>query len=440
MASQWSGLAPAVNAHLDRWKRSDKEWVNLERADARQKRRGSKDSQFELSTERYPIAYMWSVFARSWGLPTPDGGVVTPETGDSVEGMTISGKEQFVATPASARNGMALMEREHRMLNKAETVYVSSEVVDRVTYAAQSIDPEPLHATDLFSPSGLIVMEKPIRLPDYHPATGEMTDYIHVGIRAIGWTPEAVRIAQPDGYDPVTGAVNVMEQRPGTLIYTYTTNADWKATYAADVMRAIRNGQMTQEQARLVLATESGEVIDPDEFAERSVYSMGTHSGRDHLVPSDVMAWAFGRNWSSRESLDYVPGTVDSAVAYMRRWFLTLMRFSWQKLVVPHSPPPSKKLHTRMVEAKRPKATFSVLRLRRTNADTYETGTGQKLTYRVKTRGHWRNVYVPSLGPPKLEDGSYNPDSHRRQWIEAFWRGPLDGPLGPEHKATVIVR
>jgi hypothetical protein len=93
-----------------------------------------------------------------------------------------------------------------------------------------------------------------------------------------------------------------------------------------------------------------------------------------------------------------------------------------------------------MIEAKRPKATFSVLRLRRSDERTFETGTGQKLTYRVKTRGHWRNVYVPTLGPAKTENGEYNPNSHRRQWIEAFWRGPIDGPLGPDHKATVIVR
>ena len=38
-----------------------------------------------------------------------------------------------------------------------------------------------------------------------------------------------------------------------------------------------------------------------------------------------------------------------------------------------------------------------------------------------------------------LDDDGIDLRQFRRQWIEAFWRGPLDGPLFPEHKATVIV-
>jgi hypothetical protein len=438
MASQWSGLSPAVNSHLARWGRNDKEWQKLQESARRQERQNpGGEKSFALTAEQYPLAYMWSIFARSWGLPTPDGGVVTPEATNPVEGMTINGKEQFISSAASEKNGIALMEREHILLDRAETVYVSGEIVDRITYAAESIDPEPLHATDLFAPSGLIVLEKPIKLPDYHPGTGIMTDFIHVGIRAIGWTPEIVRCTDAEEYDPAEGATNFNEKRPGTMIFTYTTNDDWRNTYARDVTKAMKDGNLTKEEVeRIFLGTE---MADPDDFYNSAVYTMGALAGRDHLIPSDVMAWAFGRKWGQRNDLLYVPGTVDSTVSYMRRWFLTLMRFSWQQLVVPHRPSPSKKMHSRLVHFRRPHALFSVLRLRRTTERTYETGTGQRLTYRVKTRGHWRNVYVPTLGPAKI-DGHYNPASHRRQWIEAFWRGPIDGPLGPDHKATVIVR
>ena len=212
-------------------------------------------------------------------------------------------------------------------------------------------------------PPGLIVLEKPIRLPDYHPGTGIMTDFIHVGIRAIGWTPEVIRYAHPEGYDPAMGALNTTEKRPGTMIFTYTTNEDWKNTYARDVTRAIKDGKLAKEEVeRIFLGTE---MDSADDFYDQAIYTLGAYAGRDHLIPSDVMAWAFGRKWGERATLDYVPGTVDTSVAYMRRWFLTLMRFSWQKLVTADHPVPSKKLHSRMVEAKRPKATFSVLRLRR---------------------------------------------------------------------------
>lgn len=439
MASKWSGLAPAVNAHLHRWQKSDAEWQKVQRHFQREsKRSDSGPISIALTHDRYPLAYMWSIFARTWGLPTADGSVITQAV--PMEGMTINGREQFVSTAASEKNGMGLMEREHRMLERAETVYVSSDIVDRINYASQSIDPEPLFATDLFAPCGLIVLEKPIKVPDYHPGTGIMTDFIHVGIRAIGWTPERIAVPTPE-FDRDRDSEGELERMPGTMIYTYTTNEDWKNTYAAEVDRAIKDGKIRPEEAARIFNPGTDQTISmPGVFSQDAAYTLGALSGRDHLVPSDVMAWAFGRNWSGREQIDYVPGTVDSSVSFLRRWFLTLMRFSWQEIVSPHRPPPSPKLARRMADAKRPNAPYSILRLRRRADQTFETGTGKRLTYRVKTRGHWRNVYVPTLGPARLEDGSYNPSSHRRQWIEAFWRGPIDGPLGPEHKATVIVR
>ena len=132
MASQWSGLAPAVNAHLDRWQRSDKEWQKVQRHFERELKKGVATPSMAMTPEQYPIAYTWSVFARTWGLPTPEGGVITPER-VPMEGMTINGREQFVSTPASDKNGLALLEREHKMLHRAETVYVSGEIVDRIT-------------------------------------------------------------------------------------------------------------------------------------------------------------------------------------------------------------------------------------------------------------------------------------------------------------------
>lgn len=68
------------------------------------------------------------------------------------------------------------------------------------------------------------------------------------------------------------------------------------------------------------------------------------------------------------------------------------------------------------------------------------TGMGIPLEHRVKVRGHWRRVYVRSLGPARLEDGTMNPDSHRLTWIESHWRGPEEGQLGAMHSATSVIR
>ena len=78
MASQWSGLAPAVNAHLHRWQKSDKEWQKIQTVLQRQLKTTPDGSLgITLTPEQHPLAYMWSVFARTWGLPTKQGGVVT---------------------------------------------------------------------------------------------------------------------------------------------------------------------------------------------------------------------------------------------------------------------------------------------------------------------------------------------------------------------------
>jgi len=57
-------------------------------------------------------------------------------------------------------------------------------------------------------------------------------------------------------------------------------------------------------------------------------------------------------------------------------------------------------------------------------------GTGEKtgqLRVRTRVSGHWRNQ---PYGPQR--------SLRRRQWIEPFWRGPEDGPLGPtKHLLTV---
>ena len=417
--TKWSGLAPAVNAHLRRWKKVKDEFDRLQRAV--NTGRGIDGSQM-------PIAGNWAVFARTWGLPQPDGSIVTPTV--AVEGMTINGREQFQYTPASEQNSYALMEREHKMLRSAETVYVSADIVDRVTRAAESMDPEPLFHTDMFTPAGMLILEKPLLIPDYHPRSGVLTDYLHVAMRGLSWGPETISV----DWDKETQA-----SVPGIMLMSYSTNEDWRDSYYHDMRRALADGKMTPSDVGM---TFNGAPVTLEEF-EQTYFDWTMASGipRDMLTPMDAMGWSFGRQWQAKDRPEHEPGMIDTPVAYVRRWFLALMRFAWQRLLVHEHPRLSPKAQKRLVsEFKKPKHEFSVLRLRRTTERTDESGTGTGLQWRVQTRGHWRRVYVPTLGPARLEDGAFNDDSHRLKWIEPFWRGPLDAPLGPLHKATVIVR
>ena len=414
--AKWSGLAPAVNAHLARWQKVEEESKRLDRVSQRSGPTGVTSAQF-------PITANWGIFARSWGLPQADGSVNVPV--QITEGATINGREQFQMNKAAEANGIALMRRERATLHDAETVYIAGDIIDRITYAAQDLEPEPLFYTDVFAPIGLAILEKPLLIPDYHPRSGVLTDYLRVAMRAISWGPETIHAENSEGE---------MQPHPGVLMFSYTTNDDWRQTYHADLVKAVRSGQVDPIAAGMVL--DGNEVTDITDLH----FSGASGLGRDMLSPMDVMPWAFGRPWQHRPHTTYEPGTIDSAVAYVRRWFLTLMRFCWQRILVPEHPEMSRKLSKNVVLFKRPTNQYSVLRLRRTNEKSEATGTGAPLTYRQKVRGYWMRAYCATLGPSRLEDGSWNDESHRLVWIPPGWRGPETGEIGALHKATVVVR
>lgn len=449
--ARWSGLAPAVDAHLERWSK-----VHREQRAIRKDQVGI----VRILMTNNPVLANWAVFARSWGLPQADGSVAVPVLKSDVaaalsdgeiipgdrkigheqidgllDGATINGREQFHWTDASTGNAAPLMEREDRILSEAETVYMAEEIVDRISYAAAELEPEPLFPTDLLTPCGIVILEKPLLVPDYHPGTGDLTDYLHVGIRAIAWGPDTVHSAQSGGWPPGEG--EALKPYPGITMISYTTSEDWKDSYGRDVVAALNKGLIDRQTAGIP----EWEDVRLDDLRPFLNFNMSTGLGPHVLSPCDVMPWAFGKPWVGRDRPVYTPGTVDSAVAYVRRWFLTFMRFTWQRLITHEHPEPSKKLAKRLELSRRPRKEYSVLRLRRYEGEkSPETGTGIPLTYRIKTRGHWRRVYVPTLGSARNPDGSFNDDSHRLTWIEPYWRGPEGAEIGPLHKGTVVVR
>lgn len=417
--SRWSGLAPAVDAHLARWAAIDREWTGIHRA-------ARPDGSIGVPLGRYPNTFAWAEFAKSWGVPDGDGVI---QTHVIVDGETINGREQFDANTLSQGMATQLMGKERDMLRRAETHYVSREVIRRITAAALDMEPEPLFDDDLITPYGLAVLEEPIFVPDLHPETGEVTDFLRVAVRAIGWAPESVgRIAAvDDGGDA----------GPGVLLFIYTTRDDWTVSFQSDIVRAYERGRVTAADLN------APEGITADELRERLGPPRSMHGlARDFLWPLDVCPWRLGTPWRAGRVNMLADGVMDQTVALERQWFLTLMRFCWQRIVVTERQRLSNKASRRIELARgRPATDYSVLRLRRVDErHPQETGTGLPLGYRVLTRGHKRRVWVRSLGPARNPDGSFNEASHRLVWIDEYWRGPEGAPVGPLHKSTVIVR
>ena len=443
--ARWSGLAPAVDAHLARWAAMEKEFEGFLKIRQEVLRDGVYQSQ--VPAVNYPNLVGWAEFAKTWGVPDGDGVIQTPVV---VDGATINGREQFTSNEFAQGMAVQLMEKEVHMLRRAETHYVSAPVIRRITVAADEMEPEPLFPTDLITPYGFAVLEEPIVVNDLHPDTGEVSDFLRVAVRAIGWCPEQVgQVLDPDLVHIPGAMVRKDDGRfgnagPGVMLFIYSTRDDWNASYRDDIVRAVMKGRVDWDTIGVPPGT-AAEEIRARLMPPRSTQSLP----HDALWPMDVCPWRFNTPWKVSPGLaGLVTGEMDSTVALERKWFLTLMRFCWQRLVVAHREKLTKKASKRIELARRrPVGEYSVLRLRRIEDHREKDhGTGPPLMVRQAVRAHWKRVYCPKLGPARNPDGTFNEDSHRLLWMEkggpgiAYWRGPEDGPIGPLHKATTVVR
>lgn len=309
---------------------------------------------------------------------------------------------------------VGLIKMEYDLLNAGETHYVSHHVMTAIEAAAASADDEPIFPTDPPSPSGLIVFEYPMLIPDIHPDKLEVVPELLMPIRAIGWQiRDAIGVANPE-----TGQY---EMRPGIAYVTYTDTDTFNSIYAAKANEL---------------------------FGERGWKEGDDLSTELKMWPTDFSAWAFGAAWKT--SKDLVPvamasdGAVSPHVGSVRRWLLAHWRWMWQRITVGATYRPSKPELKRAVRAGLPEdGHIKVLRLRReiemeTRGEAGEPGFGRLHQWIV--RGHWRRQWFRSLGPARHEDGSFNHDSHRLIWIEPHLAGNPFGPLVTGHNVTSSVR
>lgn len=282
---------------------------------------------------------------------------------------------------------------EHKMLQEAETHYVSNSVMQTITSAGEQSDPDPLFPTDMPAQAGLIVFESPLRAPD--PGLDEGSK---MTVRAIGWKVGPVGQMQPNGS---------IEGKMGISYFVY----------------------------------DNVESPDMEIFAD-----LGTWL-------TDSSGWVFGQPWEAlhtRRISPHQPSTEHIAmihpdVAWMRKWLWAYFRWTWQKLIVSETWNPDRARKRRLDRNKGViDGYIKVLRLRRveyrSGFDRDHESEEMYYDYQFVVRGHPRNQWYPSLGPCYLPDGSKNPDSHRIIWIDPFIKGNPDGPLVIGHNVSSSVR
>lgn len=402
--TRWSGLGPAYNGHMRQLMLAKRDSDYIDKAIFE-----NGGGVVKMSGDIHPVLTRWMSFAKTWGTPEGDSvrSGMRPLDGAFAEESNMTGREQFEYDPNTrGETAIKLLSMESEMLTDAVTHYIAGSIVRKIEGAAELAEPEPIFDTDLTSMSGFAVLEWPILLTDFHPDTGLLDERITLPIRAIGWKVV-------DGI--LSGPTDNRVVGRGVMMYLYTTPDDYVNYYAASLLRVGILGRVVPESVK-----------------------------RDDFIIVDVLPWAFGTSWSGRDTVDHRDTTVPAPVAFIRRWFLSLMRFTWQTILVPTPEFPSKKVSGKwaMLAKSRPHNDCTVMRLRRVvNPDGYEFGgVGIPLDHRVKVRGHWRRQWFRSLGPAYDEEGVWNPNSHRLVWIDEHIRGPEDAPMGATRHATLVVR
>lgn len=336
-----------------------------------------------------PALQHWLGFARSYGQQ----GIIDGATGAVAEDPSIE-----LNSKSNISKAIQIGSFEHRLLNEGITHFVSEEMVKLVSAAAAVSEPEPLFATDLPCPHGLVVLEVPLMLHDLHPKTGVVDERIVLPIRAIGWTS--------------TDAIMSIDGKPnsGITMIAYTDMDSYRTVYLPSVLPI------------------TGEPM-PDLSDERGLQMV------------EFNPWGFGTSWSDggddMQAISVADQTMVSTVAFQRRWLLSLLRLMWQEILVAESNPIERGSFRRMERAgmRRNRASdLKVLKLRRVYRTGTAESTGHTLDHRVIVRGHWKRQFYPSLGPVG------DPDSYRRIWIDPYMKGPDDAPVHIKYSVTSIVR
>lgn len=390
MSTMWSGPGRALQAHLDLF-----ELIGTAARIAEKERIYESDVRGNLTVFQH-ASILTSI---TMTAVKEDQAVVLH--GES--GIGHRDRPSEMLSPDNVMKVMSVLRRERAMLDSADTLYVNHHISETVRLAAESAEPEPLFPTDLPSPTGLVVLERPLLIWDLDPDTGSERPDLIIPIRMIGWATEQVNVP---GRGPI----------PGVTLYLYTDKEAFRRYYIESFKRL---------------------------YPERAAFENWDRHFSVPLWLIDMTGWAFGEPWRTGDPGQHDKvGEIVPVMSFVRRYFMSLMRFYWQRIVVPEHYRPNRGEVRRWHRAKfTEEPHIKVLRLRRiVEAERRgEDTTGWEQNYRVVVRGHWRRQYYPSLGPARNLDGSFNHHAHRLVWIEPHVRGQF-GPLLVGHNVSAMVR
>ena len=239
-----------------------------------------------------------------------------------------------------------IFEVEDLMLNEAQTIFVSEQIIDEIAEAEETLIDTVIIKQDLFTPSGLIILEKPF-IYDLIVEDEQYTEQ---------WSITSICYASLDEQ------INI--------------NLYGKLTKITDT---------------------SGKVLlNENDPSNKYEYTLANDNTRSSICLADITVFGFGET-----GVKY-----DDALLSIKRFLIAFFRLTYEYLERTTETPP-RSSRRRAERENRPLDGYIVnLKLRRT---IYEDKDGEHSSpsYAFRVRGHWKRAYLRSRGFPVGDPRSY---------------------------------
>jgi len=279
--------------------------------------------------------------------------------------LRFSCRENSVDLDASTREmNWHLYEAEGTRLFDCDPIFVSGEMCQVIEFASASFAPEPLLESDLITPRGFLLYEKPFHIPDRFDRP--------ITIAAVSWTR---LFAIPSEDDPEKNSVLML----GPM------GPDSPGAWTAE--------RILQEHHN---AVPHGVAITL--YADSEHEGVHATDGAPPVIPFHLTPWWFGMTFDGNE-VDQ--NDVPTGAAWWWRIVQVTLRLMQQQMVVKHRYRPDRNARREAAKLQMPdETTVVVVRLRREKTKPHEDHEPEPANYshRFIRRGHWRNQPYPSEG------------------------------------------
>lgn len=255
-----------------------------------------------------------------------------------------------------------VFEVEAVMLSKSQTIFVSEEIVDEILEAETTLIDTAIIEQDLFTPAGLIVLEKPLR----YELPVDDNEYIET------WLVTSICYTSVDEQININIYGNLESIRTASGELAYSVDDDKNEYIYTKAVKAI-------PRSRTCLA--------------------------------DITVFGFGET-----KIAY-----DDSLLQIKRFLIAFFRLTYEYLER-HTETPPRTARRRAERENRPSDGYTVyMKLRRTIYDNNSDGTHSSPAYAFRVRGHWKRAYLRSRGFPVGDARAY-----RHVYVKDYIKGRGD--------------